>query len=207
MLNAISSCRLQIWSLYTKVGQPGSQPNWVFERADRVNVGMHPSGSRLAGQRTWSEQYGLSPAAPQGPVSLGSTSAHLQTMQQFSLQKESQGSATVPRCKANVSKNRPAVLSDPGSSLPEAFCDVSPPLQMWKEWNFYGHRVLRSRSCISLEVWLCIWFTCVHFVCIVFEKISWKTRCSCWWCCTVSRVFASGTWSSTYQKWNFIWTN
>lgn len=146
MLNAISACRLQIWSLYTKVGQPGRQPNRVLERADRVNVGMHPSGSRLAGQRTWSEQYGLSPAAPQGPVSLGSTSAHLQTMQQFSLRKESQGSATAPRCKVNMSKNRPAVSFRPWLflSLPEAFCDVSPPLQMWKEWNFYGHRVLRS---------------------------------------------------------------
>lgn len=94
-----------------------------------------------------------------GPVSLGSTSAHLQTMQQFSLQKESQGSATAPRCKANVSKNRPAISFRPWFflSLPEAFCDVSPPLEMLEGMELLpspcpqirGHASPQKCSCAS----------------------------------------------------------
>lgn len=122
--------------------------------------------------------------------------------------KSHRGQRPLPDAKRMCRKIAWPFLSDPGSS---SACQrpsvMSPhPYRCGRNGIFMVTVSSDQRSCISLEVWLCIWFRCVHFVCIVFEKISWKTR-SCWWCCTVSRVFASGTWSSTYQKWNFIWLN
>lgn len=117
----------------------------------------------MAGQRTLERTVQLEPWGVSGTYVSGKYFCTSANYAAVLTAERGAGVSDCSPCKANVSKNRQAISFRLWFflNLPEAFYDVSPCLETWKEWNFCSHRVLRSevmhlpRSVVVYMIHMC----------------------------------------------------